>query len=398
MGRYLADGNIEFLGREDFQVKVRGHRIELGEIEQTLLQHPEVQAAVASVITEPDGEKRLVAYVVLQLTQPEETRSAVTFISLEQGQRLRRFLNEKLPASMVPSTILVLDQLPLTANGKVDRRALPVPDAHSTEGRTVEGATNHALTAPRTPIEERVGAIWCEVLGHPQIGLHDDFFALGGHSLLAIRLVSCVKERFQIGISLSDLFEAPTVAEMARCVEDALHLRDNTELLSEGLAQVPPQNLLEAPKSSAFARLAVRKRAAQTNVDEGETSSLPQVKPDPEHRYEPFPTTDLQQAYWVGRTEKFASGNVATHSYLEYESNQLDLERLERAWNRLIKRHEMLRAVMLPNSQQCILPETPFYRIAVSDMHVKTAEEVETEILAIRQRLSHQVRNLCRDS
>src|SRR4028119_825011 len=188
LARYLSDGNIEFLGRLDDQIKIRGFRIELGEIEAVLGQHPAVQEAVVVVREDVPGNKRLVAYVVVnQLAAP-------TIPHLQQ------FLKQKLPEYMVPSAFVQLSALPLTPNGKIDRRALPAPDTSRPSG---EGA----YVAPQTPVEEMVAGIWTDVLEVKQVSIHDNFFDLGGHSLLATQLISRLRDTFGVDFPLRGLFE-----------------------------------------------------------------------------------------------------------------------------------------------------------------------------------------------
>ncbi|HLJ89395.1 MAG TPA: amino acid adenylation domain-containing protein [Candidatus Angelobacter sp.] len=197
LGRWLPDGNIEFLGREDFQVKVQGHRIELGEIETALLQHPSVKAAVVSAVGERRGNKRLVAYVV-----PNEGVAC-------EAEDLVAFLREKLPAYMVPSAFVPLASLPLTANGKVDRSGLPSLDHLLVE------ADQQGFVAARDPLESGLADIWKEVLKVDRVGMHDNFFHLGGHSVLAVRLMAQVERRLGVDLPISALFENPTVERMA---------------------------------------------------------------------------------------------------------------------------------------------------------------------------------------
>ena len=202
LARYSADGNLEFLGRMDDQVKLRGFRIELGEIETVLSQHPAVQAAIVLLhegLLQPDShDKRLVAYIVSR-QQPHPTASD-----------LRGFLKSKLPDYMVPSAFAVLDALPLTANGKVDRRALSA----------IAPATERAESQPpQTAIEQTLAPLWHQILGLEQIGIHDNFFELGGHSLLATQLMSRVRDAFQIEVPLRSLFETPTIAGLAKSIE-----------------------------------------------------------------------------------------------------------------------------------------------------------------------------------
>ncbi len=201
LARWRSGGQLEYLGRLDHQVKVRGFRIELGEIEAALARHPEVAEAVVLARDEAAGGKALAAYLVPRaggVLHPPE---------------LRPFLRRSLPEHMVPSAFVELAALPLTANGKVDRRAL--------SRLRLDAAPSAEPAAPRTPTEELLAALWCEVLGRESVGVHDSFFELGGHSLLATRLVSRVRATFGCDVPLARLFDAPTVAELARAVDEA---------------------------------------------------------------------------------------------------------------------------------------------------------------------------------
>jgi amino acid adenylation domain-containing protein len=193
--RYLPDGRIDFLGRLDHQVKIRGFRIELGEIESALREHPAVKEAVA-VVKRANDEKYIVAYVV----PVSEHASAAA--------ELRAFLKQRLPEYMVPSTFVLLDQLPLTAAGKLNRAALPEPDRRHPERES-------AFTVPRNAVEEALVEIFAEVLGAEKIGIHDNFFEFGGHSLLATRVVARIRKTFNAELPLRHFFESPTVAEIA---------------------------------------------------------------------------------------------------------------------------------------------------------------------------------------
>jgi acyl carrier protein len=194
LGRWLPDGTIEFLGRVDTQVKVRGYRIEPGEIEARLLEREGVSEAVVVAHEDEAGNRRLVAYVVGDA---------------EAGM-LREHLRRELPEYMVPAAFVPLERLPLTPTGKLDRRALPAPEAAATD----------RYVAPRTPAEEALAAIWADVLRLERVGVEESFFELGGHSLLATRVVSQVRAVFDIELPLRALFEGPTVAELARVVEE----------------------------------------------------------------------------------------------------------------------------------------------------------------------------------
>jgi acyl-coenzyme A synthetase/AMP-(fatty) acid ligase/acyl carrier protein len=197
--RYLADGNVEFLGRFDDQVKIRGFRVEPGEIEAVLRTHPGVHQAVVVCREDGSGEKRLVGYYV---GSTHDTPS---------GEALKAFLQESLPEYMIPWSLVRLTSLPLTPNGKVDRAALPAPE-------TVAPDVSRERTLPRTPVEQQLASIWEEVLGGEAIGVDDDFFELGGHSLMAIQVMSRVRETFQVEIPMNALFECPTIASLAEIV------------------------------------------------------------------------------------------------------------------------------------------------------------------------------------
>ncbi|HWS86509.1 MAG TPA: amino acid adenylation domain-containing protein [Pyrinomonadaceae bacterium] len=198
LARFLPDGDIEFLGRVDFQIKLRGFRIELGEIEAALASHPAVREAVA-VVREDGGDKRLVAYLVADAPAP--------------AAELRQYLRERVPDYMVPSAFVLLEGMPLNANGKVDRKALPAPGVEM---------MGRAYTAPRTPVEEELAGIWAEVLRVERVGVEDNFFELGGHSLMATQIVSRVRKALGVDLPLRMLFESPTVEGLARHVEAAL--------------------------------------------------------------------------------------------------------------------------------------------------------------------------------
>ncbi|HEX8353404.1 MAG TPA: amino acid adenylation domain-containing protein, partial [Pyrinomonadaceae bacterium] len=225
LARWRADGTLEFLGRLDNQVKVRGFRVELGEVEAALARHPRVGEAAVSVAGD-GARRRLVAYVV-----PRGGGSALVGEGDEGGEgggdvegvgndELRRFLSERLPEHMVPSLFVRLGRLPLTPNGKLDRKALPEPTAAETSEEFVE---------PRTAAERMVAGVWREVLGAERVGLRDNFFELGGHSLLATRVISHVREIFSVELPLRSLFESPTVDTLV----EALHRAGGREVVDE---------------------------------------------------------------------------------------------------------------------------------------------------------------------
>lgn len=274
LARYLADGQIDFLGRSDQQVKLRGFRIELGEIEAALLRHPVVREAVVVTHTEA-GDTRLVAYVVEQRTENQEPsenqeptsehgntrtrehantepkgadlpphlpqsrqkpadvqgRRAPSGLGDEsQESELRSFLTSHLPAYMIPSIFVTLDTIPLTPSGKIDRKALPQPD----RSRRELGAE---VVLPRTPLEATLGDIWTELLGIEQVGIHDNFFHLGGHSLLVTQMVVRLRDTVQLELPVHSLFETPTIAGLAKQIETLRWSAQDTSVLVDDLGE-----------------------------------------------------------------------------------------------------------------------------------------------------------------
>ncbi|BAT56838.1 amino acid adenylation domain-containing protein (plasmid) [Nostoc sp. NIES-3756] len=219
--RWRVDGTLEFLGRLDDQVKLRGFRIELGEIETLLCQHPTVKDAVVTVREDVAGDQRLVAYLVVQ---PES-------LSVED---LRSFLQQKLPDYMIPSAFLPLQNLPLTANGKVDRKALPAPDKINAE-------IEQFFVAPRNSLEAQMAEIWSQVLRVEKVGkvgIHHNFFTLGGHSLLVTQLISRMRDALGVELLIQDVFANPTVAELCVIVTQKLAEQVDDESLARSLAEL----------------------------------------------------------------------------------------------------------------------------------------------------------------
>ncbi|HEX3528165.1 MAG TPA: amino acid adenylation domain-containing protein [Thermoanaerobaculia bacterium] len=333
LARCRADGAIEYLGREDHQVKIRGYRIELGEIEETLRACSGVLQAV--VVARPlGGEKRLVAYLVTSGGEP-----------LPAGE-LRRALESRLPGYMIPTAFVTLSALPLTPNGKVAHKDLPEPGGTRAEG----------LVAARTPVEAKLAGLWRELLGvtGDGVSVDDSFFELGGHSLLAIRLMTRVRETFGVEVPLRRLLARPTLGAQAAVI-----------------AQV---------------------KAEQRAGAAGGAGKLPRLVPEPASWHLPFPLSEVQQAYWIGRQGSFDLGNVAAHGYSEVEVPDLDLERFQGALHRLIARHDMLRAVVHPDGLQQVLAGVPPYEVEVHDWRRLAAGEAEQRALGVRAAMSHQVR------
>jgi hypothetical protein len=192
--RWLPDGTLEYQGRADHQVKVRGMRVELGEVQALLLEHASVGDGVVDTRPGADGSPLIVAYVT-----PKEASAPPT------AESLRNHLRAKLPEYMVPSSFVVLERLPKTPGGKVDRKALPAPDMTAPADQYV---------APREPVEEQLCGLFADVLGVPRVGIHDNFFELGGHSLLITRLVNRIRSTLGVELSVLTVFESPTVAQL----------------------------------------------------------------------------------------------------------------------------------------------------------------------------------------
>ncbi len=205
LARHLPDGRIEYMGRIDTQVKIRGFRVELGEVDTVLKLHPGVRDAVTVAQPGAAGTLRLVAYLVA-------AAEGVGAGEIETAA-VDAFLRSRLPEHMVPSAYVVLDALPLNANGKLDREALPVPELARLEGAV--------YVAPSTPTEEVLGAIWSDLLEVERVGIRDDFFALGGHSLLATRVMARVRQALGVELPLRELFNHSTVEKLAERIDEA---------------------------------------------------------------------------------------------------------------------------------------------------------------------------------
>ncbi len=308
VGRRLPDGTIELLGRMDHQIKLRGFRIEIGEIEALLASHPGVRENVVIVREDTPGDQRLVAYVVpttedrgLKIEDSSlAAQEKLSSILYPLSSDLRQFLRDRLPDYMIPAAFVLLDELPHTPNGKIDRKALPAPGWSSEQ----EGG----FVAPRTPTEDLVAGIWADVLTIERVGVHDNFFALGGHSLLATRLVSQVRDAFGIELPLRALFEAPSVAGLAEQIEAAR--RETTG------RQAGPIRPASGP---------------------GDPSTSPGRG---------LPLSFAQQRLWL--LDQFEPGNPAYNIPLAVRlTGPLDVAAWERAINQIVGRHAALRATFV---------------------------------------------------
>ncbi|MCF2857714.1 amino acid adenylation domain-containing protein [Pseudoalteromonas sp. SMS1] len=321
-GRYWPDGNLEFLGRIDHQVKVRGHRIELGEIDTALANIEGVQRAVTVTIGEP---KSLASVVVLA---PQSTLDSMA---------IQRQLHTLLPDYMVPNHIEFVPQMPLSANGKVDRKAL------TNQLAATQQQSTERLTAPQTDNEIRLAKIWQSLLGIEHIGQQSHFFELGGDSLIATQLIAKLKQ--------------------------------------QGLASPKPlRDLFSAPQLSAYA----------ARLDSVASTPKLEVMPDLDNRFAPFPLTEVQRAYWMGQTPGLPL-NCSTLYLLELEGENVDLQRMAKAWDQLVEHHEMLRAVITPDGQQQLLSHLPAMSIAQVSLNSETNNHSD----AARDHLHQFWRKIC---
>jgi amino acid adenylation domain-containing protein len=315
LGRYLADGRIEFQGRADHQVKVRGYRIELGEIEAVIEKHPAVQQAVVIVREDVPADKRLVAYVCAK--PGHEADDSV----------LRDWVNARLPEYMFPVAWVLMEKLPLSPNGKVDRRNLPAPEYLRSQAQS--------YSAPRSPDEEVIAGIWCEVLKFDRVGIHDNFFELGGHSLLATRVVARIRQALSVDLPVRSLFEEPTVAGLAETIRSLLH--KNSGIQTPVLQRIAREQMM--PLSFAQQRMWF----------------LDQLEPG----------TPLYNVAYVTRL-----------------TGELNAGALEKSLNEIVRRHETLRTTFVSDEgqpSQQIAPELSIPLVFTDVSHSGTSEECEAQ-------------------
>lgn len=252
-------------------------------------------------------------------------------------EALRGYLLEKLPEYMVPQNYHFMEMLPTLSNGKINRKQLKEDFKGETAAIRISGAN--------TETERKLLEIWKDLFGYKVLGIDDNYFTLGGDSLLATRLISEVQQTFGRKISIGTIFETLTVRALANAIEQS----------------------------------------------EEKEQGLPQLHPDTENANEAFPLTDVQYAYWVGRSGVYDLGNVATHCYFELDTQDLDIKRAEEAWNLLIQRHGMMRVLIQPDGKQRILKEVPRYQIAINDIRELGEDEKEHALEEKREKMSHQV-------
>jgi yersiniabactin nonribosomal peptide synthetase len=340
LGRLLPDGNIEFLGRKDFQVKLNGVRIELGEIAACLRRQPGVKEALASVVTEPkSGQRQLAAWLVVDGPQ-ERWRDRIA-----RGE-LAAALAEWLPEAMVPRHVHLLDALPLTPNGKVDQARLA--SLHAPQDPAGEA------TAPRSDTEHALHALWREALGREHLGIEASFFDCGGDSLSAIRVVARAREAFGLPPAmqsrlLRQMFRQPSIAGFAAFVDS----------LRAGAGEAAGDDL------------------------------LPIIEPDPTQLYDAFPAADVQVAFLMGDSEDMEF-HVRTHHYVEVEFDAFDAARYERALNAELQRQRANIAVATPEMTLQVLREVAPLPVTTQDLRGLAAAESGAALARTRERMSRQ--------
>ena len=335
-GRYLEDGRIVYEGRRDGQVKVRGYRIELGEIEEVLRSYPGVREAVVTVREDEPGQKRLVGYVVGreegEIEGAPRHRLSNEPRALErngnEAEYLGRYVRERLPNYMAPAALVVVEKLPRTRNGKVDRGALPKPEELKKQEKTEEGA-------PRSAYEEIISGIWKEVLEVEHVRRGDNFFEIGGHSLLATQVISRVRSAFGVEVGVRSIFEKPTVEGLASKMEEAIGAGEKDE--------APP-----LAKASREGRL---------------------------------PLSFAQQRLWF--IDQLEPGHTIynIHGAVRVEG-RLNLEAMERVINEVIRRHEVLRTTMEVSAEgepMQVIDEWKPRRLEVEDLSSLSPEERQRE-------------------
>ncbi|HLP47786.1 MAG TPA: amino acid adenylation domain-containing protein, partial [Candidatus Kapabacteria bacterium] len=338
-GVFRKQGYIEFLGRRDSQVKIRGYRIELGEIETRILEIDFIKEAVVIVKDHEGSNKILCAFLVMQPGYPDTPWSQV-------AEKLRKLLTDRLPDYMVPSSFIRLEQIPVNTTGKIDRKAL--------SGYEIELQDAEQYVAPGTPVEKKLVEIFAKIVGVARVGVTENFFQLGGDSLKAIAAVTEIRKQMNIDLPLEDIFVYLTI-------------RDLAEYISSEFDPVTGETAEEIKKVTYLT-----------------------AEADWENIHEPFELTSIQRAYVLGRYNYFEMGGTSTHVYQEIEA-RVDIERLNLSLNKLIKRHPMLRAVVLDESRQKILDEIPEYRIEIEDFIDVDPDILQQAILKERNRMSHHI-------
>ncbi len=318
---WMEDGNIGFLGRLDKQLKIRGFRVSLSEIEDSIRNNFK-EISDVSVIYDKSS-KHLYAFITGNVELTEDV--------------VKQALKKELPEYMIPTAVIILEKLPVTRNGKTDKRKLLafIPEKSERE-----------FECPVTPLEIRLCKIWEDSLGIGKVSVTDNFFEIGGDSILAMKMVANANKQ-EIAISISDLYDNPSVRELAKVI-----------------ANVQDEQII--------------------------ARNVPTYDADLEHEYDEFTLNEIQMAYLMGRNPQFELGGFSTHFYAEFDTN-LDIKRLEWSLNRVIKRHPMMRAIIYKKGTQKIQKEVPEYKIMVEDLSNLSAQEQEVRLKQERERMEQYV-------
>jgi amino acid adenylation domain-containing protein len=347
---YRSDGNFEFLGRTDHQIKIRGFRVELGEIEAAIVQHSMIQTAVV-VTREIEGDNQLIAYVVPNASATPTERD------------LRSFLKRTLPAYMLPAAFVMLDRLPLTANGKVDQKALPPPTL------TIVNDTS-PIVAPTTSLEASLVELWIQLLGRKQVGIHDNFFELGGHSLLATQLVSRIRDRFQIEVPLRSVFETPTIAELGQLIKTLKSAPQKATPTSQ-------KGTLSTELCQELTDLYQEKEEEREKRQEDKRRLSP-ISPSPHRPIHSSPLSFAQQRLWflyqLEPDNPFYNVPAAIRL-----TGTLDRTALERSFNQIVYRHAALRTTFTTVDGQPVQVVAPNGNVKLAVVNLQTVAASERE-------------------
>lgn len=329
--RVQSNGDIIFVGRKDSQVKYRGYRIEMGEIEAVLNADLDIEQAVLTYQDVGDRQEMMVYY---------KTRQAV---GSDQSNLLRKIISQSLPDYMMPKFFIHVDTFPLNHNGKIDRTRLQ--ELYSIQDQMTISEENTDLV---DEVMQKLKEIYQDILHRSAINVEDDFFDIGGHSLLLIQVIMLIKERLGVDLSVNEFISNPKIVDLHKIIQQ----------------KCPPLEIRSEKKESLV------------------------FPKDPTNRFEPFPLSDLQQGYYLGRNGYFELSDVSTNVYREFLFKDLDVSRLEAALNTLIQRHDMLRCKIINEVQQQVVQQLPHYVIPVLDCRALDSVALERHFAKLRQELS----------
>jgi amino acid adenylation domain-containing protein len=349
LARYLPDGAIEYLGRTDFQVKIRGQRIELGEIEAMLNQHAGVAQSIVMMREDHPGDQRLVAYVV-----PRQADLSATV--------LKEHLSVQLPSYMVPSALVLLDELPLTSSGKIDRKGLPAPEYSDLQ--------QTAYVAPQTPTEETLVTIWTDVLNLARVGIHDNFFELGGHSLLAVTVIERMR-RAGLQADVRGLFLTPTIAELASAVgAESNEVDVPANLIPPGCEAITPDML-------TLVQLSAEEIARVTTAVPGGAANIQDI----------YPLATLQEGFLFHHLLTTEGDLYIMETQFAFDSRER-LDRYLQALQWVVDRNDIMRTVFLweglQEPVQVVCRQAP---LIVEELSLDPADGDIAEQLSVRNNL-----------